>query len=300
MRDNTAVSAACVKALINRHGFIIKKRFGQNFLIDAHVLNKIVTSANIAPEDFVIEVGPGAGALTQALARRARAVAAVEIDAALLPILRETLAGYDNVEVINADILRLDLNSLIARSGGAGTTGGRVVVVANLPYYAATAVIMALLEHRAHLGGITVMLQKEVAARMAAAPGTKDYGALSVAAQFYTEPYLAANVPRNCFLPRPKVDSAVVRLTPLPDARARVSDEALFFCFVRQIFSTRRKTMVNCLTGSGFSKQELTDILTSLGMDSMTRGEALSIAEMAAVFNAMCNLREKRGNLANL
>lgn len=273
--------------ILNKYRFVFQKRFGQNFLIDTHVLEKIVRAADITKEDLVLEIGPGIGTLTQYLCEAAREVIAVEIDPNLIPILTEdTLAAYENVTVIEADVLKLDLKQLIAEKNG----GRPIKVVANLPYYITTPIIMGLLESQIPLLNITVMVQKEVADRMQAGPGGKEYGALSLAVQYYAEPYIAANVPPNCFLPRPNVGSAVIRLTLHDTPPVRVKDEHLLFALIRASFNQRRKTLVNGLTNAAelsFSKEEVLAALRKLGWKETVRGEALTLEEFAALANEL-------------
>ena len=232
--------------ILNKYKFVFQKKFGQNFLIDTHVLDKIILAADITKEDFVLEIGPGIGTLTQYLCENAREVVAVEIDKMLIPILEDTLSEYDNVTVINEDVLKLDLNELVRERNH----DKPIKVVANLPYYITTPIIMDLFERRLPLKNITVMVQKEVADRMQAAPGNKDYGALSLAVQYYAKPYIAANVPPNCFMPRPNVGSAVINLTLHREAPIQVEDEKLLFRMIRASFNQRRKTLVNGLNNS--------------------------------------------------
>lgn len=272
-------------AVLNRYGFAIQKKYGQNFLIDRHVLEKIIRAADISDGDFVIEIGPGIGTMTQYLADRARRVCAVEIDRELIPILEDTLAPYDNVEVINEDILKVDIRELAKRRN----QGRPVKIVANLPYYITTPIIMGLLENHAPVSSMTVMVQKEVAQRMQAEPGTKDYGALSLAVQYYAEPYLAANVPPNCFLPRPRVGSAVVRLTRHDEKPVAVEDEAQMFRLIRASFNQRRKTLANGLnnaSGLPFSKEQIGRALAACGFSASVRGETLSLADFARLSDA--------------
>ena len=243
-------------AVLQKYNFRFQKKFGQNFLIDPHVLEKIIRAAEVTKDDFVLEIGPGIGTMTQYLAEAAREVLAVEIDRSLLPILEDTLSPYDNVTVLNADILKVDIAE-IAREKNEGKP---IKVVANLPYYITTPILMGLLESGAPVSSITVMVQKEVADRMAAGPGTKDYGALSLAVQFYAETYLAANVPPNCFMPRPNVGSAVIRLTRREEPPVKVHSQELLFKLIRASFNQRRKTLVNGLNnyaGLSFSKEEI-------------------------------------------
>ena len=273
--------------ILKKYDFMFQKRFGQNFLIDTHVLEKIIKSAEITKEDLVLEIGPGIGTMTQYLCENAREVIAVEIDKNLIPILEnDTLAAYDNVKVINEDILKLDLNALVQERNG----GKRIKVVANLPYYITTPIIMGLFESHVPLQNITVMVQKEVADRMQAGPGSKDYGALSLAVQYYAKPYIAANVPQNCFMPRPNVGSAVIRLTLHEEPPVKVKDEAFLFALIRASFNQRRKTLVNGLTNAAelnLSKEEVQEALEKLGMSATIRGEALTLEQFAALSNLL-------------
>ena len=267
-------------AVLQKHQFTIQKKFGQNFLIDPRVLEKIMDAAMIGPEDFVLEIGPGIGTMTQYLCERAREVVAVEIDRALLPVLADTLSGYENVTVINQDILKVDIRAL-AREKNAGRP---IKVVANLPYYITTPIIMELFESRVPVESITVMVQKEVADRMQVGPGTKDYGALSLAVQYYAKPEIIANVPPNCFLPRPKVGSAVIRLTRHAAPPVEVQDAHLMFSLIRASFNQRRKTLVNGLYnggGFGLTKEELAEAVRGLGVPETIRGEALTLEQFA-------------------
>ncbi|MBR0147473.1 MAG: 16S rRNA (adenine(1518)-N(6)/adenine(1519)-N(6))-dimethyltransferase RsmA [Eubacterium sp.] len=262
---------------IQKYGFQFQKRYGQNFLIDGHVIGKILRAADISGEDMVVEIGPGIGTLTQYLAEAAGRVYAVEIDEKLLPILADTLSSYDNVEVIHQDILKCDLRALL----GEGKT---CKIVANLPYYITTPIIMGLLEGHIPAESITVMVQKEVAERMAAAPGSKIYGALSLAVQYYADTYLAANVPPNCFMPRPAVGSAVIRLTRREKPPVDVQDEAWMFRLIRASFNERRKTLVNGLRNEpslGITKEEAEEALTGMGLSPTVRGETLSLEQFA-------------------
>ena len=272
-------------AILNKYGFNFQKKFGQNFLIDTHVLEKIIRAADITKDDCVLEIGPGIGTMTQYLCENAGKVIAVEIDKNLIPILTEdTLAAYDNVKVINSDVLKLDLKKLAEEENG----GRPIKVVANLPYYITTPIIMGLFEAGVPLASITVMVQKEVADRMQAGPGSKDYGALSLAVQYYAEPYIAANVPPNCFMPRPNVGSAVIRLTLHDKPPVEVADEKLLFKLIRASFAQRRKTLINGLTNSpelSFSKEEVTKALEECGYSPTIRGEALTLAEFAKLAN---------------
>lgn len=276
-------------AVLQKYGFNFQKKFGQNFLIDTHVLEKIVRAAEITKEDLVLEIGPGIGTLTQYLCEAAGKVIAVEIDRNLIPILTEdTLSAYDNVTVINEDVLKLDIKEIAERENG----GRPIKVVANLPYYITTPIIMGLFESHVPLASITVMVQKEVADRMQAPPGGKDYGALSLAVQYYAEPYIAANVPANCFMPRPNVGSAVIRLMLHEKPPVEVTDEALLFKLIRASFAQRRKTLVNGLTNSpelSFSKEEVSAVLEQCGFSLTVRGETLTLAEFAKLANAFSN-----------
>lgn len=266
--------------IIQKYEFAFQKKFGQNFLIDGHVLNKIIAAADITKDDFVLEIGPGIGTMTQYLAEAAGRVMAVEIDRLLIPILRETLQEYDNVEILNEDILKVDIGALVEDKNG----GKPVKVVANLPYYITTPIIMGLLEKHVPVESITVMVQKEVAQRMQAEPGTKDYGALSLAVQYYCEPYIVANVPPNCFIPRPKVGSAVIRLRTHREPPVKTEHEALMFRLIRASFNQRRKTLANGLNNSPelfFSKEEIADAIEKLGVPPTVRGEALTLEQFA-------------------
>ena len=270
--------------ILQKYNFNFQKKFGQNFLIDEHVLDKIIRAAEITKDDYVLEIGPGIGTMTQYLACAAREVTAVEIDRALIPILEDTLKEYDNVSIINEDILKVDIAALAKEK-----TGGRPIkVVANLPYYITTPIIMALFESHVPLESITVMVQKEVADRMQVGPGTKDYGALSLAVQYYAEPYIVANVPPNCFMPRPAVGSAVIRLTRHQKPPVEVMDEKLMFRLIRASFNQRRKTLANGLKNSGelnLSKEVITAAIEKLGKGSSVRGEALDLEEFARLTN---------------
>ena len=270
--------------IIQKYEFDFQKRFGQNFLIDTHVLEKIVRAADISKEDFVLEIGPGIGTMTQYLAEAAKRVTAVEIDDNLIPILEETLKDYDNVSVIHGDILKLDLNRLVQEQND----GKPIKVVANLPYYITTPIIMGLFESRVPLINITVMVQKEVADRMQAGPGTKDYGALSLAVQYYASPYIAANVPPNCFIPRPKVGSSVIRLTKHEKKPVNVDNEELFWKLIRASFNQRRKTLQNGLNNSPeitLTKETIAQAIESLGWSPTVRGETLTLEQFAQLAN---------------
>ena len=266
--------------VIQKYQFAFQKRFGQNFLIDAHVLEKIVSAAGITKDDCVLEIGPGIGTMTQYLAESAGQVIAVEIDTNLLPILADTLKDYSNVKVINQDILKVDINELVKEYNN----GRPIKVVANLPYYITTPIIMGLFESNVPIDNITVMVQKEVADRMQVGPGSKDYGALSLAVQYYASPYIVANVPPNCFIPRPHVGSAVIRLTRYQEPPVQVKDPKLMFKLIRASFNQRRKTLQNGLNNSpeiSFSKEEITKAIESLGVSPSVRGEALSLEQFA-------------------
>ena len=273
--------------ILNKYRFVFQKRFGQNFLIDAHVLEKIMNAADINKNDFVLEIGPGIGTMTQFLCERAREVVAVEIDRNLIPILREdTLKAYENLTIINEDVLKLDLNRLIEERNG----GRNIKVVANLPYYITTPIIMQLFEEHIPIDNITVMVQEEVARRMQAGPGTKDYGALSLAVQFYSDPYIAAFVPQNCFMPRPNVSSAVIRLTLHEDKPVKVTDEKKMFALIRASFNHRRKTLVNGLTsdlGGTYTKDRILEALKACGFKETVRGEELTLAQFAELSEAL-------------
>lgn len=275
--------------VLQKYNFSFQKKFGQNFLIDTHVLDKIIASAEITKDDFVLEIGPGIGTMTQYLACAARKVVAVEIDKALIPILEDTLSDYDNVEVINEDVLKLDIDK-IAREQNDGKP---IKVVANLPYYITTPIIMGLFENHVPIESITVMVQKEVADRMQVGPGTKDYGALSLAVQYYSVPYIVANVPPNCFMPRPNVGSAVIRLTAHKEKPVNVMDEKLMFKLVRASFNQRRKTLQNGLNNSpeiNFTKEQIVEALEQLGRGASIRGEALTLAEFAELANILSEM----------
>ena len=270
--------------VIQKYQFAFQKRFGQNFLIDAHVLEKIVSAAGITKDDCVLEIGPGIGTMTQYLAESAGQVIAVEIDTNLLPILADTLKDYSNVKVINQDILKVDINELVKEYNN----GRPIKVVANLPYYITTPIIMGLFESNVPIDNITVMVQKEVADRMQVGPGSKDYGALSLAVQYYASPYIVANVPPNCFIPRPNVGSAVIRLTRYQEPPVQVKDPKLMFKLIRASFNQRRKTLQKGLNNSpeiSFSKEEITKAIESLGVSPSVRGEALSLEQFAQLAN---------------
>lgn len=265
---------------IKKYEFAFQKKFGQNFLIDDHVITKIINAAEITKDDLVLEIGPGIGTMTQYLAESAGKVIAVEIDKNLIPILGETLAEYDNVTIINEDILKLDINRLVEEEND----GKPIKVVANLPYYITTPIIMGLFESHVPLQSITVMVQKEVADRMQVGPGSKDYGALSLAVQYYAKPYIAANVPPNCFIPRPGVGSAVIRLTRYEEPPVMVKNESLMFKLIRASFNQRRKTLQNGIANSPelpYSKAQVEKALEKMGLAANVRGESLTLAEFA-------------------
>lgn len=275
--------------VIQKYQFAFKKRFGQNFLIDAHVLEKIVSAAGITKDDCVLEIGPGIGTMTQYLAESAGQVIAVEIDTNLLPILADTLKDYSNVKVINQDILKVDINELVKEYNN----GRPIKVVANLPYYITTPIIMGLFENQVPVDSITIMVQKEVADRMQVGPGTKDYGALSLAVQYYAKPKIVANVPPNCFMPRPKVGSAVIRLERYEKPPVEVKNEKLMFRIIRASFNQRRKTLVNGLKNSQeipFSKEQIEQALGMCGLSLSVRGEALTLAQFAQLANAFTEI----------
>ena len=273
-------------AVLQKYNFNIQKRFGQNFLIDTTVLERIIGAARITKEDCVLEIGPGLGTMTQYLAERAREVVAVEIDRNLIPILEDTLSAYDNVTVINEDILKVDIGALAAEKNG----GRPIKVVANLPYYITTPIIMGLFESHVPLQSITVMVQKEVADRMQVGPGTKDYGALSLAVQYYAKPEIVANVPPNCFIPRPNVGSAVIRLTRYEQPPVQVQDEKFMFALIRASFNQRRKTLVNGLTGAPelhLTKEQVVTALEQIGVSVQIRGEALTLEQFAMLSDVL-------------
>lgn len=270
--------------VIQKYEFAFQKKFGQNFLIDTHVLDKIIRAAGVTKEDMVLEIGPGIGTMTQCLAEAAGRVVAVEIDSNLIPILKDTLKDYDNITVINEDILKIDIKKLAEEYNG----GRPIKVVANLPYYITTPIIMGLFESEVPIDNITVMVQKEVADRMQTGPGSKDYGALSLAVQYYAEPYIVANVPPNCFIPRPNVGSAVIRLTRHQKLPVEVKDSGLMFRLIRASFNQRRKTLQNGLNNSSelhYSKEQIARAIESLGVPATVRGEALTLEQFARLAN---------------
>ena len=290
MKEPTLGNPQNTIEVLQKYNFVFQKKFGQNFLIDTHVLDKIIGSAEITKDDVVLEIGPGIGTMTQYLACAAKKVIAVEIDKALIPILEDTLSEYENVRVINHDVLKVDIAKLAEEENG----GKPIKVVANLPYYITTPIIMGLFENHVPIKSITVMVQKEVADRMQVGPGTKDYGALSLAVQYYAKPYIVANVPPNCFMPRPKVGSAVIRLERYENPPVTVEDEKLMFRLIRASFNQRRKTLVNGLKNSqelDFSKEEIEKAMAETGIPVNVRGEALTLAEFADLANAFNKLR---------
>lgn len=276
-------------AVLQKYNFHFQKKFGQNFLIDTHVLERIISEAGVTKDDFVVEIGPGIGTMTQYLCEAAGAVAAVEIDKNLIPILNDTLSDYDNVEIINEDILKVDIAALAQEKNG----GRPIKVVANLPYYITTPIIMGLFESHVPIESITVMVQKEVAERMQCGPGSKDYGALSLAVQYYATPQIVANVPPNCFMPRPNVGSAVIRLTRHDNPPVEVIDERLMFRLIRASFNQRRKTLVNGLKNASdlsYSKEQIEAAIAAIGQPLTIRGEALTLEEFAQLANELLKL----------
>jgi 16S rRNA (adenine1518-N6/adenine1519-N6)-dimethyltransferase len=270
--------------VLQKYHFNFQKKYGQNFLIDAHILEEIIEAAQILPDDFVLEIGPGIGTMTQYLCEAARQVVAVEIDANLIPILQDTLSSYDNVEVMNADILKVDIGRLASEHNG----GRPIKVVANLPYYITTPIIMGLFESHVPIDSITIMVQKEVADRMQEGPGSKEYGALSLAVQYYAKPQIVVTVPPSCFMPQPKVGSAVIRLTRHEEPPVSVQSEKLLFWIIRASFNQRRKTLVNGLYNFGafsLTKEELQGCIEALGVPANIRGEALSLEQFAQLSN---------------
>ena len=290
MKEPTLGNPQNTIAVLQKYNFVFQKKFGQNFLIDTHVLDKIIRAAEIGKDDCVLEIGPGIGTMTQYLACAAGKVVAVEIDRTLIPILQDTLDGYDNVKVINEDVLKVDIGKLAEEENN----GKPLKVVANLPYYITTPIIMGLFENHVPLQSITVMVQKEVADRMQTGPGSKDYGALSLAVQYYAKPYIVANVPPNCFMPRPKVGSAVIRLERYNNPPVSVENEALMFRIIRASFNQRRKTLANGLKNSAeldFTKDEIEQAVGRLGRGASVRGEALTLEEFANLSNILNNIK---------
>lgn len=273
--------------ILQKYNFMFQKKFGQNFLIDTRVLEKIIAAADITSDDMVLEVGPGIGTMTQYLCESARKVIAVEIDKNLIPILEnDTLKDYDNVRVINEDILKVDINKIVEEENG----GRPIKVVANLPYYITTPIIMGLFESHVPIESITIMVQKEVADRMQVGPGTKDYGALSLAVQYYAKPEIVANVPPNCFMPRPNVGSAVIKLTRHTEVPVQVKDEKLMFKLIRAAFNQRRKTLQNSINNSPelhLNKEQVVGALDKMGLSQTIRGEALSLEQFAELSNIL-------------
>lgn len=281
--------------ILQKYRFTFQKKFGQNFLIDTHVLNKIIRAADIGKDDMVLEIGPGIGTMTQYLAEAAGRVIAIEIDKNLIPILEDTLGDYRNVRILNEDVLKVDIEKLVEEEN----EGKPVKVVANLPYYITTPIIMGLFENKVPVISITVMVQKEVADRMQTGPGNKDYGALSLAVQYYAEPYIVANVPPNCFMPRPKVGSAVIRLTRHERPPVEVIDEKLMFDIIRASFNQRRKTLANGLNNSDkldFSKEIIMEAIGCLGKGSSVRGEMLELEDFARLSNFLAKVRFQTEN----
>lgn len=276
-------------AVLQKYRFNFQKKFGQNFLIDTRVLERIISAADITKDDYVLEIGPGIGTMTQYLCEHAGMVAAVEIDKNLIPILEDTLSPYDNVEIIHQDILKMDMERFVKEKN----QGNPVKVVANLPYYITTPIIMGLFESHVSIHSITIMVQKEVAERMQAEPGTKDYGALSLAVQYYARPEIVANVPPNCFMPRPNVGSAVIRLTKYQEPPVSVDDERQLFALIRASFNQRRKTLVNGLNNAPnipYGKDEVIQVLEEMGLPANIRGEALTLEQFAQLSNLICAL----------
>lgn len=284
MKEPTLGSPQNTIAVLQKYNFAFQKKFGQNFLIDTHVLDKIIDASGVTEDDFVLEIGPGIGTMTQYLCERAREVVAVEIDKNLIPILSDTLKNYSNVTVINEDILKLDICKLAEEKN----QGKPIKVVANLPYYITTPIIMGLFESHVPIDSITIMVQKEVAERMQEGPGSKEYGALSLAVQYYARPEIVANVPPNCFMPRPNVGSAVIRLTRHEKPPVEVEDEKLMFRIIRASFNQRRKTLANGLNNSPeihLPKEVIQESIVSLGVPENIRGEALSLEQFAELSN---------------
>lgn len=281
---------SATKEIINKYSFAFQKKFGQNFLIDSNVLESIIRGAEITKDDFVLEIGPGIGTMTQYLCEAARQVVAVEIDKMLIPILEDTLSEYDNVEVINQDVLKVDIKSLAEEKNN----GKPIKVVANLPYYITTPIIMGLFESGVPIDSITIMVQKEVADRMQTGPGSKDYGALSLAVQYYATAKVILNVSATCFMPRPNVDSAVIKLTRHKELTVNAADEKLMFKIIRASFNQRRKTLVNGLKNSpelSFSKEQIVKAIEKIGKPETIRGEALTLEEFAELANAFTELK---------
>ncbi len=280
--------------IIEKYHFSFQKKFGQNFLVDSSILDRIIESAQITKEDCVLEIGPGIGTMTQRLAEEAGAVVAVEIDRNLLPVLEDTLSAYENVTVINADILKLDLNRIVKEHNG----GRPVKVVANLPYYITTPIIMALFEKKVPLHSVTIMVQKEVADRMRVGPGTKDYGALSLAVQYYAKPEIVTKVPAGCFMPKPNVDSAVIRLTRYEKPPVEVEDETWLFAVIRASFNQRRKTLANGLANAGYpgiGRRQVEEVLSAMGLAAAVRGETLTLEQFAELSDRLAKRSGQSG-----
>lgn len=278
---------ARTREILQQHQLMAKKGFGQNFLVDPHVMGKIINAANLSKDDTVIEVGPGIGGLTELLAQNAGHVIAYEIDGKMIPVLEENLTEYRNVEIFNRDFLTVDIQSLPV------SPNGRINFCANLPYYITTPIIMNILESGVK-ADMVFMVQKEVGERMKAKPGTKDYGSLSLAVSFYADVSIVANVPRNCFIPRPNVDSAVIKITAIDKPRVEVSDSGLMFRIIKAAFATRRKTLLNCLTAFdefGMSKEETLELLRMCGLNEQIRGEALELSHFAEITDTFVKLR---------
>jgi 16S rRNA (adenine1518-N6/adenine1519-N6)-dimethyltransferase len=276
----TLGNAAKTAEIIQKYQFHFQKKFGQNFLIDGNILDKIIASAAVSKEDCVLEIGPGIGTMTQSLAEKAGEVVAVEIDKNLIPILQDTLSEYDNVTIINEDILKVDIHKIVREKNG----GRPIKVVANLPYYITTPIIMALFESHVPLASVTIMVQKEVADRMQVGPGTKDYGALSLAVQYYARPEIIVKVSASCFMPKPNVDSTVIRLTRYEKPPVQTADEAYLFAVIRASFNQRRKTLANGLTNAGnlgVNRQMVEEVLEEMGLSKTIRGEALTLEQFA-------------------
>ena len=280
--------------IIEKYHFSFQKKFGQNFLVDSSILDRIIESAQITKEDCVLEIGPGIGTMTQRLAEEAGTVVAVEIDRNLLPVLADTLSAYENVTVINADILKLDLNRIVEEYNG----GRPIKVVANLPYYITTPIIMALFEKKVPLHSVTIMVQKEVADRMRVGPGTKDYGALSLAVQYYAKPEIVTKVPAGCFMPKPNVDSAVIRLTRYEKPPVEVEDEAWLFAVIRASFNQRRKTLANGLANAGYpgiGRRQVEEVLSAMGLAAAVRGETLTLEQFAELSDRLAKRSGQSG-----
>ncbi len=289
----TLGSAKNTIEILQKYHISLQKKFGQNFLIDKNILEKIVDAAHVTANDCVLEIGPGIGTMTQYLAERAKNVIAVEVDKNLIPVLQDTLSSYNNVTIINQDILKTDLHRIIEEHGG----GRPVKVAANLPYYITTPIIMALFENHIALQNITIMVQKEVADRMQAEPGTKNYGALSLAVQYYAKPEIIVKVPASCFIPKPNVDSTVIRLTKYEKPPVAVWDEAYLFALIRASFNQRRKTLVNGLAGApvlGVNKEEIAGVLAQMGLPAAIRGETLTLEQFTELSNSLLHVPKQK------